>query len=294
VNLTGSGSDPDGDPLTYAWDLNNDGVFETAGQTVTFSAVGLDGPGSRTVVLKVADNKGASATANVTVNITNVAPTVGAIVASVNPVQVNTAVNASANFSDPGVLDTHTAVWRWGDGSSSTGTVSEANGSGTVAGSHTYATPGVYTVTLTVTDKDGGNGTASATVYVYQPTQFVIWGGNQPSLSDAVKIGQSYMFWGAQWAKQVTAGDYQANNSFKGWANGVTVSTWTTSPGNSSNPPASIGNYISIIVTTHVTKNGNVITGNIAEVVVLRVDNPGTYQPDPGHSASGTVVAVVR
>ena len=38
VTLSGTGSDPDMDPLSYAWDLNNDGTFETPGQSVTFSA----------------------------------------------------------------------------------------------------------------------------------------------------------------------------------------------------------------------------------------------------------------
>ena len=115
-----------------------------------------------------------------------------------------------------------------------------------------------------------------------------------PLLADAVKVGQDYTFWGAQWAKQVTAGDFQANNSFKGYADNVTGSTWVSNPGNSSNPPASIGNYMSVIVATHITKDGNVITGNIAEVVVLRVDNPEAYQPNPGHSGTGVMVAVVR
>jgi PKD repeat protein len=52
------------------------------------------------------------------------------------------------------VLDTHTAVWDWGNGVTSSGAVTEINGSGSVTGSHAYTTPGVYTLKLTVTDKD--------------------------------------------------------------------------------------------------------------------------------------------
>ncbi len=158
VELTGLGSDPTNDPLTYAWDLDNNGIFETPGQNVTFLATGLDGPSSPTVVLKVCDDKGACTTSNATVTVTNVVPTVGSITASIDPVQINTIVFTSASFTDPGVLDTHTAVWDWGDGTSSAGVITESNGSGSVVGNHTYTAAGVYTITLTVTDKDGASG----------------------------------------------------------------------------------------------------------------------------------------
>jgi predicted extracellular nuclease len=69
--LTGSGT---GNGLTYAWDLDGDGAFETPGQTVTFPAAALDGPASRQVTLKVSDGELSAASA-VTVVVTNVAPT---------------------------------------------------------------------------------------------------------------------------------------------------------------------------------------------------------------------------
>jgi len=91
---------------------------------------------------------------------------------------VNTAINASAGFTDPGILDTHTAVWNWGDGASSPGVVTEVHGSGNVTGSHTYTAPGVYTINLLVTDKDGGNGTAQYEyVVVYNPNGGFVTGG---------------------------------------------------------------------------------------------------------------------
>jgi hypothetical protein len=68
---------------------------------------------------------------------------------------VNSAISATATVTDPGVLDTHTAMWNWGDGSTSRGTVSETGGSGSVQAIHTYTAAGVYTVALTFTDDDG-------------------------------------------------------------------------------------------------------------------------------------------
>ena len=83
-------------------------------------------------------------------------------------------------------------------------------------------------------------------------------------------------------------------------------STWTTKAGNGK-PPKTIGSYISVIVTTSVQKAGGSgkddeagdngtasFTGNVAGIVVIRVDDPSAYKADPGHAAWGTIVAVVR
>jgi len=155
VGLSGSGSDVPADTLTYAWDLDNNSSFETPGQTVTFSAATLDGPSSHTVGLRVCDDDGACTTASATVNVTNVAPT-----ANAGPDQTQywgLPVTFNGSLSDPGVPDTHTASWTFGDG--------PATASG-FSVSHPYANPGGYTATLTVTDDDGGVGsdTALATI----------------------------------------------------------------------------------------------------------------------------------
>jgi hypothetical protein len=58
VPVTAAGSDPEGDSLTFAWDLDNDGSFETPGQGVAFSATGLTAPGNRTITVQVMDSGG--------------------------------------------------------------------------------------------------------------------------------------------------------------------------------------------------------------------------------------------
>jgi PKD repeat protein len=66
VSFDGSQSrDPDGDPLTYSWDLNGDGTFGDS--TIVAPTYTYTKPGRVTVRLRVTDNHGASATASVSV-----------------------------------------------------------------------------------------------------------------------------------------------------------------------------------------------------------------------------------
>ncbi len=70
VTLSATGSDPDDDtPLTYAWDLDGNGSFETPGQSVSFSAVGLDAPATATVAVQVTDPGGLTGTDTATVDV---------------------------------------------------------------------------------------------------------------------------------------------------------------------------------------------------------------------------------
>jgi uncharacterized delta-60 repeat protein len=85
-------------------------------------------------------------------------------------VLLGTVVLVSASFTYNIPTDRHTAVWDWGDHTTSTVTPTEANGSGSVTGRHVYAAPGIYPVTLTVTDQRGASGSATAIpgVVVYE------------------------------------------------------------------------------------------------------------------------------
>jgi predicted extracellular nuclease len=69
VTVTATGSDPNGDALTYAWDLDDNGSFETAGQTVTFTAPAGSAPSSPTIRVRATDPLGLTATDTATVNI---------------------------------------------------------------------------------------------------------------------------------------------------------------------------------------------------------------------------------
>ena len=164
VTLSATGSDPNGDSLTYAWDLDNNSSFETPGQSVAFSAVLLDGPSSYTVNVKATDPGGLFADDTATVNVLNVAPIVATPVTSPEPSTENSSVTASATFSDPGPDAPFTCTVNYGDGSGNLPGVVSGN---TCTGpAHVYTTFGPYTVTISVTDKDGGTGSKSATHFV--------------------------------------------------------------------------------------------------------------------------------
>jgi hypothetical protein len=108
----------------------------------------------------------------------NAPPSVGEIIAPIEPVQLNTEINVSVSFTDPGFLDTHAAVWDWGDSSTSHGAVLEISGAGNVEGSHIYADAGIYTLTLTVTDNHGESCTTMYQyVVVYDPSSGFVTGG---------------------------------------------------------------------------------------------------------------------
>jgi PKD repeat protein len=113
-----------------------------------------------TVTVTVEDDDGGSDIESTTVTVNNLNPVVTLTLDQPNDQFILPTVhglNFTGNFTDVGTLDTHTAVWDWGDSTTSGGTVVESGGSGTVTDTHTYSTPGVYTVTLTVTDDDTGN-----------------------------------------------------------------------------------------------------------------------------------------
>ncbi|MEX1073179.1 MAG: NPCBM/NEW2 domain-containing protein [Chloroflexota bacterium] len=83
VNFSGTNSfDPDGDPLTYAWDLDADGQFDDGtGATASRSYGSL---GSVIVGLRVADGRGGTSTTYTTVTVTGPGPTV-TYLSSLNP-----------------------------------------------------------------------------------------------------------------------------------------------------------------------------------------------------------------
>ena len=172
VTLNASNSsDPDDNIVLYEWDLDNDGVYDATGVTTD---VGFADDGIYFVGLKVTDYYGEYATDIAEVTVSNVAPTILSLTAPVAPIQIGAPVDTSAAFTDPGVLDTHTAIWDWGDGTTSAGVVDGYN----VSGSHAYDNPGVYTLTLIIEDDDSDvDSEFFHYVVIYNPDGGFVTGG---------------------------------------------------------------------------------------------------------------------
>lgn len=113
----------------------------------------------------------------------------------------------------------------------------------------------------------------------------------------SAKVGASVNWWGAQWSKRNSLSDGGAPPAFKGFADQTSGKspacggTFTTRPGNSSKPPATVPTEMGVIVPSHVRKSGSAITGDIEHVVVVKTD--AGYGPNPGHEGTGKVTRVV-
>lgn len=155
VNFTATASDPDGTISSYLWDWG-DGTANGSGASASHTFANSVAPGAKVVMLTVTDNTGATATRAVTVNITNVLPTVS-ITAPANgsTVYKNATVNFAASATDSDGTITNYS-WDFGDGT---------NGA-TATPSKIYTSFGAKTVVVTATDNNGGTRTATINVVV--------------------------------------------------------------------------------------------------------------------------------
>jgi PKD domain len=238
VVLSGANSADEGETKTYTYTVTDPGqdpnptITEECGANGTylntpaansFDCTFTDGPNS---IVKVTANDGDPSnnigSDQITVAVGNRKPVVDVTSPSDGTLyEKGATVNVSASFSDPGTGDTHTCSINWDDGSITTGAVTEANGSGTCSGSHSFGGPGVYTIIVTVTDDEGASGSDTVMVVVYDPNGGFVTGGgwiNSPAgayRADPTLTGKANFGFVSKYKKGASAPEGQTEFQFQ-------------------------------------------------------------------------------
>ena len=156
IAFTATGTDPDGDPLTYAWEFGDGGT-----SSARTPRTPTPRPGTYAAKVTVSDGRGGSGTAtlNVVVTQANRDPSVVAARTPTGDVTTGTAIAFTATGTDPDG-DPLTYAWDFGDS-----TTSSAQNP-----SHAYLAAGSYTARVTVSDGRGGTASDTVGITVTGPT----------------------------------------------------------------------------------------------------------------------------
>jgi hypothetical protein len=151
----------------------------TVGDNCSIKEVSNNAPktfpyGTTIVTWTATDKSGNISTATQSVEIikgsTNKIPVINSITSN-SPVYIKKAAKLTAVFTDDNLK---TAIWSWGDGATSAGTISGNQ----ITGSHYYSETGMYDVTLTITDTYGKSASKIYSyVIVFDPDNGDVTGG---------------------------------------------------------------------------------------------------------------------
>jgi hypothetical protein len=194
-------SDTDGDTLSYAWDLNGDGLFTDAtGASPTLAwnelqALGLGDSGQYAVAVQVDDGQGGTDQATATLTVRNVAPTV--MLAGPGEGTYGDMLEFTLGATDPSPVDqaagfAYTIDWR--DGSSVQQIPRNAGNGSNLPVSHQFTAAGEYSILVTAVDQDGDAGEPySFTVTIHRAhltltaqNQTKVYGEPNPALTFTV------------------------------------------------------------------------------------------------------------
>lgn len=165
------------DTFTYDWDFGDGTVLMDAGPSVIHAYGDND---TYIVVLTVTDDDGGVGIDDTPPLLTtNENPIASAIMPACIFVEGTSPCELVGEFTDPGWLDTHSAVWNFGDGTYETAVITEENNPPDATGmnttSHIYGDNGVYNISFTVVDDDGGVSTDWAEAHVQNlPPSFAL------------------------------------------------------------------------------------------------------------------------
>ncbi len=187
VTVTVTATDPGGasDPLTYAFDCDDDGAYEIGPQSGNSAACVMRPAGLRTIRVRVTDSNGGSASNTTEVTVNNVAPTIVSLTDS-GPIIEGSSVTIMLTATDPGgVNDPLTYAFDCNnDGNFEIGPQS-GNSAACFFGDN-----GVYAVRARVADSNGDSASNTTEVTVNNaPPVILVINNNSPRLpNDPVTI----------------------------------------------------------------------------------------------------------
>jgi endonuclease G, mitochondrial len=163
-------------PLTFTIvSAPSHGTLTGSGANVTYTPA-PNYYGNDSFTFQVSDGTRTSnvAAVSIVVNPVNDIPVITAVSGPTSAMATGSTATIVAGYADPDGADTHTATFAWDDGTTSTA----ACAIGICTASHTFSSPGIYTVGITVTDSAG---TSDATTFehaiVYEHSNASVTGG---------------------------------------------------------------------------------------------------------------------
>ncbi len=280
--LAGSAVDPENDPLTVGWTftpsaLDAGGACTSNGGSTVTPTVSCTDDAVVAAAISASDGINPAAVSSTTVAVANEAPMLGALGVTTGPIATGAPVTVIAPFTDDGTNDTHTASVNWGDLSATSATVGELAGAGSLSGTHSYATPGIYTITVTLSDDDLGIDERTTTVVVNSAPE-VSAGGPYAGLE------------GASLSLGGTASDADGDALTISWAFAVTggpgvvctpIGAGTLTPTLTCNDDATVIATLTVSdgVNPSVTSSATVSVGNTQPVSTGAVGSDSTAPP---------------
>jgi hypothetical protein len=229
--------------------------------------------------------------------IVNTSPTV-----AVNGMSITLSATVTTTAgSGPGGLPVTLTLGSGSTAQSCTGTAS-ATGKVSCAITNPNQVAGTVPVTVTI----GGNfyystssaSTTETTASLPGTGDFVVGNLTADGTATGSPInGTTVNFWGSQyWKNNSFSGVVNAPASMKGYIDNAPQLTcptpnWTSDPGNSSHPPATIPVNMVVIVGSTITQSGSTELGDVKHLVVVHVQ-PG-YAGNPGHQGWGQIIATI-